>query len=239
MTTPLKSIRTPWTDILRAQGASPAVKERIMAELMEKYYEPVQVFISRLDNVQRLGATEDLTQGYFTKFLEKDFFSRLNPDAGRFRYFLQTTIRHYVYDEWGRGGKRVPDSPLMRRPLPLPDEHIIPDKTVPTPEEEFNRCWARGLIADAVTVFKADCEENDRGNYWQAFVRHILEPETYHRPTYAETATHLGVSAKDVDNYVSRARKRFAAKLREVIRATVAEDRDVDDELAELQRYFL
>jgi RNA polymerase sigma-70 factor (ECF subfamily) len=42
---------------------------------------------------------EDLTQAYFTRFLEKDCLRDVRPEHGRFRSFLLVSVRNFVLNE--------------------------------------------------------------------------------------------------------------------------------------------
>ena len=46
--------------------------------------------------------SRDLTQGFFTEFLDKDFLSSVDPDKGRFRSFLLASLRHFLSHERDR-----------------------------------------------------------------------------------------------------------------------------------------
>ena len=43
-----------------------------------------------------------LTQGFFTRFLEKDSFRAARRERGKFRYFLLESMKHYLFNEHDR-----------------------------------------------------------------------------------------------------------------------------------------
>lgn len=234
----ISTIRTPWTDILAAQKGDPEVRVRCLTEIAEKYYGPIRAYIGALPGVNHPEIMDDLAQGFFQKFLEKEILDRLDRDMGQFRQFLKTAVRNYVKDETARAGRDNPNSPLTRH-HPLPAGEIIPPgRQPPTPEDEFNRRWARDLVNDAVAVFKADCFDHNKQHYFAVFERHVLSPNVAGKTDYAATARALGISEKDVANHLHRARNRFKGVLREMIRATVKSDDEVEKELEDLRRYF-
>lgn len=234
----ISTIRTPWTDILAAQQGDPEVRARCLAEIAEKYYGPVRAYIGALPGVNHPEIADDLTQGFFHKFLEREILDRLDRDTGQFRQFLKTAIRNYVKDETARAGRDNPLSPLTRY-IPLPaGDIIVPGRQSPTPEDEFNRRWARDLVNDAMTAFKADCFDHNKQHYFAVFERHVLAAGETTDPDYAETARSLGINEKDVANHLHRARKRFKGVLLEMVRATVRSDGDAEKELEDLRRHF-
>lgn len=238
MTDRIASIRTPWTAILAAQHGSPEVRARCLNDIAEKYYSPIRSYIGALPGVNHPEIRDDLAQGFFLKFLEKELLDKLDREVGSFRQFLKTAVRNYVKDEAKRASRENPNSPLTRyQGLPA-GEITVPDKNTPTPEEEFNRQWARDLMSDAAKAFKADCFDHNKQHYYAVFERHTLAPEYFDNPDYAATAGVLGISEKDVANYLHRARRRFYALLREIVRAMVRNDEDVEKELADLRSYF-
>lgn len=238
MTDRISSIRTPWTAILAAQHGDAETRTRCLSELAEKYYGPVRSYIGALPGANHPETADDLTQGFFHKFLQKEIVDKLDRETGMFRQFLKTAIRNYVKDEIARGKRDNPNSPFTKH-APLPAGEIsISGKQSRSPEEEFNRCWARELVADAVVAFKADCFDHNKQHYYAVFERHVLAPDDFGDPDYAATAAALNISEKDVANYLHRSRKRFQALLLAMVGTTVRDKKDAEQELAALRRYF-
>lgn len=236
MTERLDSIRTPWTDIINAQQ-NPALRAACLSRLAEKYREPVYMFIQRVLKVRQPDMADDLTQAFFLSFIENDRLDMLDRERGRLRGFLMTSVKRFVLDEMKKGERKNAASPFCKfERLPAGDD-VLPDRSSPTPEEEFNRRWARDLFDDAVVAFRRYCGDKGKQHYFQVFERHVLSEEAG-APSYEETARELGISTKDVSNYLGRAKKKFQTILRELVRMTVANDDDVDGELRDLLRYF-
>jgi len=108
----------------------------------------------------------------------------------------------------------------------------------PTPEQEFDRSWARELLQNALEAFHKECERQGKPHYYAVFERHVLNPEEHGEPTYCHTANALGMSESDVANHLHRAKELFAATLRRLIRQTVACAREVEEELADFRQWF-
>jgi len=82
-----------------------------METLCNTYWYPVYAFIRRRGNSSH--DAQDLAQGFFARFLEKDYLKTVDPDKGKFRSFLLTTVKHFLANEYDReqaqkrGGDRI------------------------------------------------------------------------------------------------------------------------------------
>ena len=237
MTERLGSIRTPWTDIIAAQQDH-ALRARCLEQLAEKYRDPIHSFILRTLRVYRPEIADDLTQAFFLHFIERDNFALLDRERGRLRNWFMTSVQRFVFDEMKKGSRKNATSPFCKLERLPTGDIALPDKSTPTPEDEFNRRWARGLFDDAVVAFRRYCGDKGKSHYFQVFERHVLTSGQMKSPSYEETAAELGISVKDVSNCSTRAKKKFQALLRELVLTTVANEDDVDNELRDLLHYF-
>jgi hypothetical protein len=109
---------------------------------------------------------------------------------------------------------------------------------VPVPadmEEYFEREWARSLFGLAVDRLRMHYAAAGRDKYFQVFERYDLEATASgERVTYADLARELGVSATDVTNYLSAARRQFRAFVLEQLRTLTASDDEFRDEARRL-----
>src|SRR5512139_1298838 len=86
---------TNWSLILRAADDDTAAG-LAMALLCEAYWYPVYAFVRRQG--YPAADAEDLTQGYFARFLEKGFIREVRPEHGRFRAFLLVSVRNFIHN---------------------------------------------------------------------------------------------------------------------------------------------
>ena len=91
---------TSWSVILKATVGGSAEARQAMATLCETYWPPVYAFIRRKGHSS--ADAEDLTQGYFSRFLEKAYVKDFRPEAGRFRTFLCASVQHFLANEMDR-----------------------------------------------------------------------------------------------------------------------------------------
>jgi RNA polymerase sigma-70 factor (ECF subfamily) len=225
---------TRWSLVLRAARGEAAEAGLALALLCEAYWYPVYAFVRR----QGYSASdaEDLTQGYFARFLEKEFLKDVRPEYGRFRSFLLVSVRHFLSNERDReralkrgGGRRLVSLDAAEAEHSYEREPV--DAT--TPETLFERSWARAVLGRVLERLERETpagESRARLDHLRPFLTGAEAASSY-----AEIAREWGVGESAVRVAVHRLRRRFAALLREEVGGTVAEEKDVDDEV----RYVL
>jgi DNA-directed RNA polymerase specialized sigma24 family protein len=80
-------VSTHWSVVLAARDRATPQAREALAILCQAYWYPVYAYIRR--RVDRGDEAEDLTQEFFTLFLEKDFLASVDRDKGKFRSFLR------------------------------------------------------------------------------------------------------------------------------------------------------
>jgi len=211
---------------LRDQDAS--VRERALNVLAETYWKPVYTYI-RLKWRAEPDSAEDLTQDFFARSIERDFFAQYDPARARFRTWLRVGIDRLVANareassrqKRGGGTRAVPlDAAELERdiaaraPGPLPDD-----------DELFRREVARALFAHAVTALRAECESSGKTVQWKVFEAYDIEgPDREPRITYGELAAEHGIPVTQVTNYLAAMRRRFRAFVLERLRELSATD---------------
>lgn len=234
MSEQLRSVQTPWTDIIAAQR-NPVLRAACLEMLAAKYHGPVHAYIRRALHIHKPEAVDDLTQGFFLRFLAQNAFDRLDRERGSLRGFLMRSVTNYVRDELRKKTTRNAESPFsIHDHLPEGEAGAHGDSP-PTPEEEFNRRWARERFDEAKEVFRHYCNDKGKPHYWEVFKERISTRAS--KTGIEATAARLGVSEKDVANWQARSTKKFQSILYDVIRGT-ASDAEAERELADLIRYF-
>jgi RNA polymerase sigma-70 factor (ECF subfamily) len=225
---------TNWSLILRAASADDEEARLALALLCEAYWYPVYAYI------RRQGASaadaEDLTQGYFTRFLEKGVVRDVRPERGRFRAFLLVSVRNFLNNQRDReralkrgGGRRLVSLDAERA-----EERLSAEPRDPvTPETLFERSWAQTVMERVHQRLEEDAARRGTADRL-ARLRPFLEgPEP--EGTYAAIAREWGVGETAVRVRLHRLRQRFASILRQEIGRTVESITEIDDEI----RYLL
>jgi RNA polymerase sigma-70 factor (ECF subfamily) len=224
---------TRWTLVLAAGDRSSGDAEAALESLCESYWSPVYAFIRRSGHDAE--SAKDLTQGFFLKVMEKDFFSHARPERGRFRSFLLSSVKNFLANErdWARaakrGGGRLPLS-LEVQTAERTYQLDVADDT--TPDRLYERRWALAVIGAALARLE---QQYDTPGKRDQFAR--LKPFlTGNEPaSYAELAAASGATEGALRVAVHRMRQHFATALHETIAETVDQPAEVDEEL----RYLL
>jgi len=223
---------TRWSLILRASGSDGEAR-LALALLCELYWYPVYAYVRR-QGVSAADA-EDLTQGYFARFLERGEVRDAKRDHGRFRAFLLVSVRHFLSNERDReralkrgGGKR-----LVSLDAELAEKRLSAEPADPeTPETQFERSWARTLIERVHERLAVEEGRRGRAERFGRLRPYLFGAES--EPGYGAIAGEWGVGAPAVRVYLHRLRRRYGDVLREEIGRTVDSPEDVDDELRHL-----
>ena len=89
----------------RSAAARPDVRRSAFDALVTAYWKPVFKYV-RLKWHASPDDAADLTQGFFLRAFEKDFFAGFDPSRARFRTYLRTCLDGYVVQR-AKGGRAV------------------------------------------------------------------------------------------------------------------------------------
>ena len=229
--------RTRWTLVGQAQGAADVKAHQALSQLCEMYWYPLYAFVRR--SGCEPSDAEDVTQGFFSKLLEKNYLGEVASEKGRLRSFLMVSIKHYL-SNWRRharaekrGGGQQPIS--IDRELAEQRYHLEPADSL-TPEILFDRHWAMALMQRSRDRLEEEYIARGKGDLFSA-LGGALSPNRPDQP-HAEIAERFGLSADNVRQTATRMRKRYKAILMEEIAQTVHADDEVDTELNHLFAAF-
>jgi len=216
---------------IRSQHAE--VRRSAFETLATAYWKPVFKYV-RLKWHASPDAAADLTQGFFLRALEKDFFAGFDPARARFRTYLRTCLDGYVSNarkadarlKRGGGVTLVPiDVDEAERELRLQATNAIDDF-----DAYFHREWLRGLFAVAAERLRDACAGRGRVERFTLFEEYDLAGDDAGRPTYADLARRLGLSTIDVTNELAAARREFRQFVLEALREQCATDEEFEAE---------
>ena len=211
------------------ESAAPA-----LSALCQTYWPPLYAFLRRQGHAPH--DAQDLVQGFFEHFLERDLLGSVNRDKGRFRSFLLVALRHYAANTQrddraqrrGGGARRIAldEAGMLER-----CEAALGAET--TPELAFDRAWAETVMNQAARRLRAEYECRDKVALYDT-LRVWLATEA--RPgDYARVAPPLGLTEGALAAAVFRLRQRF----RELIREEVAHTVQTPDQISDEMRYLL
>jgi RNA polymerase sigma factor (sigma-70 family) len=224
---------TRWSLVLAAAGGSPTDAREAWSILCNAYWYPLYVFLRRRGHTAQ--DAEDLTQGFFALFLERGAIHTADPQRGRFRSFLLTSLQHYVINEHHRasalkrGGRSVQNGLEFEA---AERRYSLEPRDEETPERAFDRRWALTLLD---RVFARCKEEYERAGKDRLFasLSPLLTQGTTDRP-YAEIARDLGTTEGALKVAAHRLKDSYRRLLRDEVAETVSSPADVDAEIRHL-----
>lgn len=219
---------THWSWVSAAGNANSPAHESALAELSRRYWQPVYAFARRLGNSH--DDASDLTQGFWTSLLTRNTFSRADPDRGRFRSFLLTCFKNYLHREHERrtaqrrGGNT---EPVALDRIPSEDRSNWAPSTDPSPDEVFDRQWALATLGQALDAVRAEYSLAGKAELHDQLRALLWEDSS---ETYLKLSARFNMTEAAVKMAVLRLRKRCRQALLELIRQTVHDRADIEDE---------
>ena len=207
-------------------------------EMLARLYRPVLVrhLVSRL----RVSPdrAEDLVQTFLVeKMLGQNVLKLASPQKGRLRSFILKVFSNFVRSQLReqQALKRRPSSPDAERLDDLPE---LPSGDAPL-SDSFDVLWARQILAQTVARVREECRSKDRQALLGVLEARILGPllDNSEPMPYEDLVARFGLrSPSEASNLLITAKRMFARVLWEVVRETVADEREVEAELRELKR---
>src|ERR1700677_4249185 len=219
---------TRWTLVVAAGDPRRKEAGSALASLCENYWYPLYVYVRRRG--YSADQAQDLTQEFFIRLLEGRYLDRADPEKGRFRSFLLTSLKFFVADEEDRnralrrgGGAVLPlefsSGEERYQHEPGHDE---------TPERIFERRWALTLIDRVVEKLRDEFVEHGHAEHFDRLKVFLLGQSD---APYAALAGKMNTSEGALKVAIHRLRKRYRELFRQEIADTVADPGEVESEL--------
>lgn len=225
---------TRWSLVLHAGAGSESQIRAALELLCRQYWFPLYAYIRREGRSHH--EAQDCTQAFFMHLLASAGVARARPERGRFRSYLLTALRHFLIKKWHRASaaKRGGGQPLLPlqfdgAEIRLGGEPIDPGLT---PEQVYDRLWAREMIDRAIAGLRTDYDHSGRSAVFAALAPLMLELVS--DETVARKAEQLGQGLHATTMALHRMRRRLGERLRAEVTETVADPNDVDVELQHL-----
>jgi RNA polymerase sigma-70 factor (ECF subfamily) len=220
--TPRKFVTTRWTRIRAAGGDTPESR-RELAALCEAYRGPVHVFILWKWAGNDPGKAEVLTQGFFTRLLEKKDIRAATPDRGRFRDWLLTSARHYCIDEWRKEQAKKAGGGATHASIEADEMENCPHPELAhreTPERIFERRWAMTVLDRALSGMQAEYAAKGEAALFETLKLCLFGTETRSQKELAQLHGFDRVNTFTVR--LSRFRDEFRSRVRREVAATMS-----------------
>lgn len=224
---------TRWSVVLAAGRSGDPEVRAALEILCETYWYPVYYFLRRSGHDN--DAAQDLTQGFFARLIEKRDIASANPQRGRFRNFLLGAVKHYVANERVREQALKRGGPLPALSLTTADaERLYAAEPVDnrTPDKAYERRWALMLLQGVMGDLRGEYEQRGDAELFDRLKFTLTGDDT--PETYAVIAASLGVSESAVKVGTHRLRRRYRERLWRAVAETVADQKDVQEEIRAL-----
>jgi RNA polymerase sigma factor (sigma-70 family) len=219
---------TRWTLVIAAADPQRKEARAALISLCEGYWYPLYAYVRRRG--YPADQAQDLTQEFFMRVVEGRYLDRADPEKGRFRSFLLTSLKFFVADEQDRhralkrgGGAVLPlefssGEELYQRE-PAHDE---------TPERIFERRWALAVLDRVVERLRSEFVHHGRPEHFERLKVFLLGQSD---APYAALAREMNTSEGALKVAIHRLRKMYRELFRQEIADTVADPAEVESEL--------
>ena len=222
---------TRWSLVVAAGDPHRKEARSALVSLCESYWYPLYAYLRRRGYSS--DQAQDLTQEFFVRVIEGRYLDRAEPEKGRFRAFLLTSLKFFVADEEDRrrahkrgGGMVVPlefssgEERYQREPGH--DE---------TPERIYERRWALSVLDRVVEKLRNEFVQHGRPDHFERLKVFLLGQSD---APYGALAQELNTSEGALKVAIHRLRKRYRELFRQEIADTVADPAAVESELRHL-----
>jgi RNA polymerase sigma factor (sigma-70 family) len=221
---------THWSVVLQAgQSHSPQATAALEA-LCRSYWYPLYAYARR--NGHSPHDAQDLTQEFFARLLEREYLKLANPQQGRFRTFLLTSLKRFLINDWKKrhrtkrgGGKEV-----FSLDEATAESRFVSEPAVAQPSDPlYDQGWARILLERTLAALRAEFEQARKLDLFERLKVYVWGERS--ALTHTAMAAQLGMTEGAVKVAVHRLRQRYGELLRAEVAQTVTTAVEVDEEL--------
>jgi RNA polymerase sigma-70 factor (ECF subfamily) len=219
---------TRWTLVVAAGEPRGKDARSALVSLCESYWYPLYAYLRRRGC--SADEAQDLTQEFFVRVLEGRYLDRAEPEKGRFRSFLLTSLKFFVADEGDRQrARKRGGGALVPLELSLGEERYQREPAHDeTPERIFERRWALAMLDRVVERLRNEFVQHGRPEHFERLKGFLLGQSD---APYAALAREMNTSEGALKVAIHRLRKRYRELFRQEIADTVADPAEVESEL--------
>ena len=225
---------THWSVVLQAGQADSPEARRALEHLCRDYWYPLYAHVRR--QKRSVEDAQDITQEFFLRLLSHDYLKLADPQRGRFRTFLLTSLDHFMVNEWRKAGatKRGGGTPMLSLDAETAEQRYQAepaDNGLP-PDRIFQKRWAVTLLQQVLRRLGEECDKSGKQAIFDALRPQVLGETSVERAS--ASAARLGLTEGALRVTVHRLRGRYQEMLRQEVELTVSGADEVDAEIREL-----
>ena len=230
---------TRWTLVQRIKSTDGSIASRALNDLCAQYHYPLYCCIRHrgLDHHDAQDALHD----FLAQLLRRDAFEKADTEKGSLRAWLSACLRNFLIN-WQR------DRPHRRREVSSDADAVLAEAEgrfakehftdEDTPDRIFDRQWADTLFRRVLQLTGDDYAKHGKGELFRVLKPVLQRGGSLRGHDPAALAAELGLNEGALRTALSRLVSDFREILRHEIRQTVAEDKDVEVEMAHLRTLF-
>ena len=219
---------TRWTLVVAAGNPEQKEARSALVSLCENYWYPLYAYLRRRG--YPADQAQDLTQEFFIRVLEGRYLDRADPEKGRFRSFILTSLKFFVADEEDRDRAQKRGGGMVE-PLEFSsgeERYQREPAHEETPERIFERRWALTMLDRVVERLRQEFVQHGRPEHFERLKVFLLGQSD---APYAALAREMNTSEGALKVAIHRLRKRYRDLFRQEIADTVADPSEVESEL--------
>ena len=207
-------------------------RQRALDVLIAAYWKPVYKHI-RLKWKKDFEDARDLTQDFFSRVLERDFFSIFDPSRARLRTFLRICVDRFVsnQNQAAQRQKRGGEFDFVALDFEAAEDELrgadVPQSQ--NPDELFAQEWVRSLFELSLEQLRRECEQAGKTIHFQLLEMYDIE-DGGKTATYDDVAKQYSLKASEVTNYLAYARREFRRIVLEQLRLSTASEEEFRNE---------
>ena len=150
-------VTTHWSVVLVAGRTDSTRAQNALARLCQTYWYPLYAYVRRRGHSPH--DAQDLTQEFFARLLERHTLAIADPNRGRFRSFLLSTMNHFLAHEWEkvRAQKRGGGCQILSLDLAQAEERYdLEPAGNSSPDKLFDKHWATALLEEVLNQLEAE-----------------------------------------------------------------------------------
>ena len=222
---------TRWTLVVAAGDPQRKDSRSALVSLCENYWYPLYAYLRRRGHAP--DEAQDLTQEFFMRLLGGRYLDKADPEKGRFRSFILTSLKFFAADEQDRqraqkrGGGAVVSIEFSSGESGEERYQREPGHDE-TPDRIFERRWALSMLERVMERLRDEFVQHDRPENFERMKVFLLGQS---EAPYAALAGEMNTSEGALKVAIHRLRKRYRELFRQEIADTVADPAEVESEL--------
>jgi RNA polymerase sigma factor (sigma-70 family) len=226
---------THWSVVLAAGQSSSPAAQAALEQLCRAYWFPLYCYVRRAGHTPE--DAQDLTQEFFARLLEKNYFALASRERGRFRSFLLTSLKSFLTNEYHRSTRLKRGGTQAMISFDSADaenRYVVEPIDTATPETLYEQRWALTLLENTMARLRDEYAAHGRGPMFDLLKAYVWGERN--ASSYKEIAAQLDLTEEAVKKAVQRLRHLYRDMLRTEIAHTVTTAAEVEEELQHLVR---